>query len=84
MEHYPGIEDLTLAKIPGDRAEIAPRRLEEAMARVKSSRCARDIASGSGGKGQRVREVGLNISVQYKAGKTHPNDHMLQEVGGDW
>lgn len=54
------------------------------MACVKSSRCARDIASGSGGKGQRVREVSHNISVQYKAGKTHPNDHMLQEVGGDW
>ena len=43
----------SLAKIPGDRAKIAPKRLEEAMAHVQSSRCARNAVAGSGGKGQK-------------------------------
>ena len=47
----------SLAKIPGDRAKIAPRRLEEAMAHVKSSRCAKMLWQEVEGK---VREAGQN------------------------
>lgn len=47
-----------LARIPGDRANIAPRRLEKTMAHVKSSRCARTIEARSGRKDQKGQRGG--------------------------
>lgn len=61
-----------LARIPGDRANIASRRLEKTMAHVKSSRCARTIKQEAAEKIKRVREVGHSISIECKAGKPTP------------
>lgn len=77
----------TLARVPGDRANnlpgVALRRMEKAMAHVKSSRCARLLWQEADEKIKRARDAGMLEYIHSLQGeKTCPNHSILQEVRG--